>query len=279
MHRTQHAGTPDRRAAGDGTANRSSAVRAGIATTMPQGAPHSGDPGRARILTVMSQGAPGPPTRGGLPEWPLLAGLPTQEREQVLRAAHRRRYATGEILFHEGDPAEALHLLISGRVAVRVTTPNGDQAVLTVHRPGQAFGELALLGEQRHRSATISALEPSETLALSRAQFDRLRARNPSVDKVLLAALSAQVAQLSTHLLEVLFVPAKARILRQLLSLTEESNDRVVRLTQEDIARMTGTTRSTVNEVLREAERAGAVRIGRKRIEVVDRQYLMHRSR
>ena len=226
----------------------------------------------------MSQGSPGPPTRRGLPEWELLAGLPAAERETVLRAARRRRFAAGEVLFHEGDPAESLHLLISGRVAVRVTTPSGDQAVLTVHHPGQTFGELALLGTERHRTATVSALEPAETLALSRSQFDRLRARNPSVDTVLLAALSAQVARLSTHLLEVLFVPAKARIMRQMLSLTEQSEDGIVRLTQEDIARMTGTTRSTVNEVLRDAERAGTIRIGRKRIEIVDRPYLLHRT-
>ena len=214
-----------------------------------------------------------------MPEWALLAGLSPEEREQVLRAGRRRRFAAGEIVFHEGDAAETLHLLISGRVAVRVTTPNGDQAVLTIHRPGQAFGELALLGEEKHRTATVSALEACETLSLTRGQFDRLRARNPSVDKVLLAALSAQVARLSEHLLEVLFIPARGRILRRLLTLTEESDDGVVRLTQEDIALMVGTTRSTVNEVLREAERAGAVRIGRKRIEVVDRPYLLRRSR
>lgn len=217
-----------------------------------------------------------------MPEWALLAGLPAEEREQVLRAGHRRRFSGGEIVFHEGDPADALHLLMSGRVAVRVMTPNGDQALLTVLRPGQAFGELALLGEETHRTATVSALEACETLALNRAQFARLRARNPSVDKVLLAALSAQVARLSEHLLEVLFVPARARILRRLLALADEpdgSGDVVVRLTQEDLARMAGTTRSTVNEVLRDAERSGAVRIGRKKIEVVDRRYLLRRSR
>lgn len=217
-----------------------------------------------------------------MPEWALLAGLPAEEREQVLRAGHRRRFSGGEIVFHEGDPADALHLLMSGRVAVRVMTPNGDQALLTILRPGQAFGELALLGEQTHRTATVSALEACETLALNRAQFARLRARNPSVDNVLLAALSAQVARLSEHLLEVLFVPARARILRRLLALADEpdwSGDVVVRLTQEDLARMAGTTRSTVNEVLRDAERNGAVRIGRKKIEVIDRRYLLRRSR
>lgn len=212
-------------------------------------------------------------------EWALLSGLLPQERERVLAAGRRRRFAAGEIVFHEGDLADAFHLLMSGRVAVRVATPNGDQALLTVMVPGDAFGELALLGGGGRRAATISALEPTETLAVGRAEFDRLREQNPSVDTMLLAALSAQVARLSEQLLEVLFVPARARILRRLLTLTGQSDGTVVRLTQEDLARMSGTTRSTVNEVLREAERMGAIHIGRGRIEVVDRRWLQHRSR
>lgn len=212
-------------------------------------------------------------------EWALLAGLPPHERERLLAAGHRRRFAAGEIVFHEGDLADAFHLLMSGRVAVRVVTPNGDQALLTVLVPGEAFGELALLGGGGRRTATISALEPTETLAVGRAEFDRLRERNPSVDTMLLAALSAQVERLSEHLLEVLFVPARARILRRLLTLTAQSDGTVVRLTQVDLARMSGTTRSTVNEVLRDAERMGAIHIERGKIEVVDRRWLQHRSR
>ena len=91
--------------------------------------------------------------------------------------------------------------------------------------------------------------------------------------------MSGQIARLSEHLLELLFVPARARILRRLLMLAEMSGDGVVRLTQEDLARMSGTTRATVNEVLREAQKTGALRIGRRRIEVVDRRGLAHRAR
>jgi CRP-like cAMP-binding protein len=212
-------------------------------------------------------------------EWAVLAGLPPDERRRVLGVGRPRRFAAGETVFHEGDPADSLHLLRSGLVAVRVTTPQGDQAVLTVLTPGQAFGELALLQDNGHRTATVTALEPSETIALHRTEFDRLRVRHPSVDSVLLAALSGQVTRLSEHLLEVLFVPARTRILRRLLTLAKASDDGVVRLTQEDLARMSGTTRATVNEVLRDAERAGAVRIGRRRIEVADRPWLLHRAR
>ncbi len=96
------------------------------------------------------------------------------------------------------------------------------------------------------------------------------------MDRFLLASLAAQVARLSDHLLEVLFVPTRLRIMRCVLSLGAEFGG-VVPLTQEDIALMSGTTRPTVNETLREFERSGAIRIGRGQIEVLEPDQLARR--
>ncbi|MEX2554639.1 MAG: cyclic nucleotide-binding domain-containing protein [Actinomycetota bacterium] len=74
-------------------------------------------------------------------EWELLAGLSPEERDSLLALARRRRYARNEIIFHQGDPAETLHLIESGRVSVRVTTPRGDVATLAVLGSGDFFGE------------------------------------------------------------------------------------------------------------------------------------------
>jgi CRP/FNR family transcriptional regulator, cyclic AMP receptor protein len=211
-------------------------------------------------------------------DWEVLSGLPPVDRDRIIKAGRRRRYARGETILHAGDPGDALHLIASGRVAVRVLTPNGEQAILAVLGPGKVFGELALLLEHGHRTASITALEPCETIVLHKAQFDQLRARYPAVDRFLLAALSAQVARLSEHLLEMLFVPARARILRRLLVLAKEFEGGLVHITQEDLALMSGTTRSTVNEVLREAEQAGSIRLGRGRVEVLDRARLARRA-
>ena len=58
-------------------------------------------------------------------QWPILASLSATEREEVLGAGGRRRFSKGEVIFQYGDPADSLHLLDSGRVAVRVLTPAG----------------------------------------------------------------------------------------------------------------------------------------------------------
>jgi CRP-like cAMP-binding protein len=203
-------------------------------------------------------------------EWPVLSSLSPADRERVINACRRRHFARGETLFHHGDPADGLHLLDRGRVAVRVLTPQGDQVILTVLGPGKVFGELALVDPKSRRTATITALEACETIVLHRAKFESLRTAYPQIDRFLVASLAAQVAWLSEHLLEMLFVPSQLRVIGRLLVLAEEFGDAPITMTQEELGLMSGTTRPTVNEVLRDLDRRGAVRLGRGRIEVLD---------
>ena len=211
--------------------------------------------------------------------WPVLAGLSVDERDELLRAGRRRHFTKGEVIFHHGDPADSLHLIASGRVAVRVQTPQGEQAILNVLGPGKVFGELALIDSHAHRTATVSAIEQCETIVLRRAQFEKLRELHPQVDVVLLASLAAQVNRLSEHLFDVLFSPAPRRVHRRLVVLAQEFQGGPIAITQADLALMAGATRSTVNEILREFERQGTIQTGRGWVEVLDRQALARRLR
>jgi CRP/FNR family transcriptional regulator, cyclic AMP receptor protein len=212
-------------------------------------------------------------------EWALLAGLSDDTRQQVLAAARRRRFARNEVIFHEGDPGDTVHLVTKGHIAIRVTTPLGDTATLTVLGRGTSFGELALLSENNERTATAVALEPTETLSIARRQFDELRHSQPQVERLLTELLAGQVRRLSSHLLEALYVPADKRVLRRLLELSVTYDDGAVAITQEDLATMAGTTRPTTNRVLKDAEDAGAVTVARGRIQIRDPQLLERRAR
>jgi CRP/FNR family cyclic AMP-dependent transcriptional regulator len=216
-------------------------------------------------------------------DWAVLQGLSAEDRRRVLQAARRRRFARNEVVCHEGDPGDTLHLLVKGRVAVRVTTPLGDVATLTVLGAGNVFGELALVTPGSRRSATILALEPAETLVLRREHFDALRDEHPTVDRFLVDLLAATVTRLSEQLLEALFVQVDKRVLRRLVALAAEYGQgqpgTVIPLTQQDLAEMAGTTRPTANRVLHEAEQAGLIRVGRARIEILEPARLQHRAR
>jgi CRP-like cAMP-binding protein len=208
-------------------------------------------------------------------DWVLLRGLTGAEQEALLAAAIRRRYRRGEVLFHEGDLGDSVHLLATGRVAVRTTTPDGDSVTYAVAGAGEAFGELALLSSDHRRTATVVALEDSETLALRREQFERIRARHPGVDRMLVEILAARVRRLSAHLVEALYVPVDKRVVRRLLVLCRQYGNGSARvslpLTQSELAEMAGATRPTVNKVLRTLEDADVIALARGSVQVLDR--------
>ena len=215
-------------------------------------------------------------------DYPILNGLPEDVRRRVMSAARLRRFARGEVVFHEGDPGDTFHLIAKGRVAVRLSTALGDATTLAILGRGNFFGELALL-EPILRTATVVALEETETHAIRRDEFDRIREEHPSVQAFLVLVLGEQVRRLSRQVIEALHVPADRRVLRRLDELAElyganDEPETVIPLTQEDLASMAGTSRATVNRVLGGAEKEGVVVVGRRKVTVVDRDSLARRA-
>jgi CRP/FNR family cyclic AMP-dependent transcriptional regulator len=211
--------------------------------------------------------------------WELLREVPAADVRRVLQVARRRTFARGEVVFHEGDPADSLHLVAKGRFAVRLRTPFGEEAVLALKGPGEAFGELALVsGTDPVRSATVEALEAGETHAIYRREFDRLRREHPTVGEVLVAVLADQLRRTNTLVLDAYYATAEKRVLRRLNDLSTAFPDGVVRLTQEHLASLAGTSRATVNRVLRQEERRGTLELRRGCCAVLDPEQLARRA-
>ncbi|HWQ23037.1 MAG TPA: Crp/Fnr family transcriptional regulator [Gaiellaceae bacterium] len=211
--------------------------------------------------------------------WPLLAGLPPEDVRELLAIARRRTFARGEVVFHQDDPADSLHLIVRGRFGARVSTPLGDSVLLEVLGPGRSFGELALVLEDARRSATVSALEDGETRSVFRDDFARLQRRHPGVKDVLLRLVAEQVQRLTARVVEAHYVDAETRVRRRVCELAETYGSSVIPLTQEDVAAMAGTSRATVNRVLREEQERGAVALRRGRTTVLDLDGLQRRCR
>jgi CRP-like cAMP-binding protein len=215
-------------------------------------------------------------------EWGLLANVPEEDVRELLQVARRRTFSKGEVVFHRDDPGDSLHLIVKGRFAVRVMTPLGDTATIAVRGPGESFGEMALVTEDGRRTATVAALEPAETRAVYRTDFERVRSTHPSVNQALITFLVTEVRMLNDRLLEALYIPADRRVLRRLIDLIELYPDSdegaTVPLTQEELAELAGTSRATVNQVLRREEERGTVELKRGRTLVVDRDALVKRA-
>jgi CRP/FNR family cyclic AMP-dependent transcriptional regulator len=213
----------------------------------------------------------------------ILAALDDETRRHLRGAAQRRRYRRGEVVFHAGDAANSMHVVVSGHVSVQVTTRRGDTAILTVLGPGSTFGEMALLEQEAERSATVTALDQVETLILARSRFLRLRATHPAMDRFLVDLLAGYIRRQDARLVEALYVPVDKRVLRRVLAMGRLYGDgqagTVIPLTQEILAGMAGTTRPTANQVLRAAEQEGLLSVGRAQVRIEDPRGLGRRAR
>ena len=205
--------------------------------------------------------------------WAPERHLSDELLRELLPIGNRRRYGRREILFHEADPADALHIVLRGRLAVRVTTSLGSSVMLDVVGPGDLIGELAVLGDTGHRAATVVTLEAAETLVLRAVVFEELRQTDARLTEFALAVLARRNQQLVARLAEVVSVSAEVRVIRRLADVARlfERGDEptVVPLTQDDLAGLAATTRETVNRALRRQVIAGTLELGRGRVVVL----------
>jgi CRP/FNR family transcriptional regulator, cyclic AMP receptor protein len=220
-------------------------------------------------------------TAGALARVRLFSGLDTVELEELAQSMRTRRFRRGEIIFHEGDPGDALFIVASGAIKIGIPSDAGDEAILATVRPGDFFGELALL-DGAPRSATATALERTETLVLPRERFRELVNGHPGIRDALLAALAAELRRLTRHVEELHFLDIEGRLAARLARLAAEegvvADDGTVRLdlpfTQADLASMIGCTRQTVNKLLRLFADEQLIRVERDAIVLLDRARL-----
>jgi CRP/FNR family transcriptional regulator, cyclic AMP receptor protein len=192
---------------------------------------------------------------------------------QLTRSLRRRTFQRGEVIFHQGDAGDTLHLVQSGRIKVVLPAESGDEVLLAILGPGNCFGELALL-DGESRSATVVAIEPVETLTLGRSDFMAFVRANPETAERLMINLAHIIRKVNEDVADLAFLDLPGRLAKKLLDLAHDhgtpmpGGDGVeisVPLTQEELAGMVGATRPSVNKVLGWYEDQGAIqRRGRK---------------
>jgi CRP/FNR family transcriptional regulator, cyclic AMP receptor protein len=215
-------------------------------------------------------------------EWAVLSGIPGEDVRELLSVARRRRFDRHEVVFHDGDPADSLHLIAKGRFGIRLMTSLGDEVLLDLLGPGDVFGELALVAtEPAPRAATVFALESAETHCIYRGDFERLRDRYPSIDRVLVTLLAEQLRRKDQRLLEAHFVDVDRRVVSRLLDLCRvyaaDSDQVTIPLTQDEVSALVGATRPSVNKVLRELQPRGVLELQRGKIIILDADALSRR--
>ncbi|WP_164002167.1 Crp/Fnr family transcriptional regulator [Pyxidicoccus caerfyrddinensis] len=205
----------------------------------------------------------------------IFEQLEGEDLEQLSALLRTRRYAKGEVIFHQGDVGTALYVIRKGEVAIRLSSPDGKEVILALLDRGDFFGELALLdGEPRSTDAV--AREETDLLSIQREDFRVFLNARPKVALGLLANLSRLVRHVTQLVHDTTFLDARARLVRVLLELArnqgQQGSEGVVipqKLTQTELANLCGLTRESTNKWLRFYVREGLLAYEGGRITLV----------
>jgi CRP-like cAMP-binding protein len=196
----------------------------------------------------------------------LFARLSPAERSALGALMVRKRFAADTAVFFQDDPSDSLYTVVSGSAKVYRTSEDGKEHILSTLRPGDTFGELAMI-EGLPRSASVLAVEDTEMLFLARRDFEAFAQEHPQVLWGLLQAVCERLREVTEDELDPLLHDVPYRVLRTLSQLLDRHGESGAEgwrirfpLSIGDLASMVGSNTETVSRLIEGYERDGLVR-------------------
>jgi len=204
---------------------------------------------------------------------PIFASLREEQLQSLPGKLQPRSYQRGEVIFHEDDPADRMHIIVEGRVKISIASEDGRERDIALFQSGDCFGEMALL-DGSNRSATTTAVDATETMVLLRQDF---LGENPELAADVNALLVQRLRNVNQLLGDMVFLDVPTRVAKQLLTLAETyaadakpGDAIVVPMGQDELARLVGASRETVSRALNSYRRMGFVDTSHRRITITD---------
>ena len=206
-----------------------------------------------------------------------FAALPAALSQNLLEMARVQRLDAGQRLFRRGDRPSGLYAVVEGAVRVGAIGENGKEALLTLVEPPYWFGEISLF-DGLPRTHDAFAESASTLLLLPQAELLALLERQPQHWRDFALLMSHKLRLAFIALEDMSLLPAAPRLARRLLLIAENYGEseprRVLHLAQEQLALMLSLSRQTTNQILKELEAQGVVRLTYGEIEILDFAHL-----
>ena len=209
----------------------------------------------------------------------FFADAPPAVISELAAAGSELHLIRGDVLFREGDVADALYLVVSGRVAIAIANPiDHRETVVALMDSGDLFGEMAMLDEG-NRSAMARALEPSTVLAIPFDPVIRIFRGDPTLLWAVTRLLATRLRVMDEALADSVFLDVTGRTAKRLLELSEGADEFTLPITQEELAGMVGASRERVNKAIASFIRLGWVDQHERRYTILKRDALELRAR
>jgi CRP-like cAMP-binding protein len=214
----------------------------------------------------------------------LFASLDEDTARELMARATVLERRRNDVVFRQGDPAEELCILASGRVKLTRAAADQRETVLAVLGPGDVFGETCLL-EGIPRAATATAIGDTMLAVLARDDVDRIIAEHADVVPQLMQVLARRLRVANELLSELAFRDVPGRVAKALVDLSERfgepSRDGIQvahGLTQEELAQLVGASREAVNKALSDFAGRGWLRLQMRSVVLLNLERLRRRA-
>jgi CRP-like cAMP-binding protein len=205
----------------------------------------------------------------------LFQDLEESELETVARAGHLRQLEADQFLYYQGDPADHLHVVLTGSLKLVQINPEGQQVLMRYARPGDAIAILAVLGNMPFPTSA-QAVEDSLVMAWDEQAMKGLMQHSSSIAMRALEVVIAHTREFQDRIRELSTERVERRIARAVLRLARQSGRKVpegvlidLPVSRQDLAEMSGTTLFTVSRTLSQWESQGIVKSGREKITIL----------
>jgi CRP/FNR family cyclic AMP-dependent transcriptional regulator len=173
------------------------------------------------------------------------------------------RYRKDQIVFSQGDPADAVFYIQKGKMKVTVVSEQGKEAVVAILGPDEFFGEACLAG-QVQRIATVATMTESVIVRMEKAAIVRVIHEEPAFSEMFIAHLLGRTIRVEADLVDQLFNSSEKRLARLLLLLANFGKEgkpvpMIAKISQETLAEMIGTTRSRVSFFMNNFRKLGLI--------------------
>ncbi len=211
----------------------------------------------------------------------LFSGLPRQSLDEVREQSYRKRFAAGEVVFRQDDPASNLYLVVAGQLRVAQTTADGQQVIIRYIGPGNLVGYSVLSRLERFAN-TATAVEDTHVMGWSAASVRQLMESHPAIALNALAIIGAHYQELQDRLRQHATENVERRIAHAVLQLAKQAGRRTAQgleiafpVSRQDLAEMAGTTLHTVSRTMSAWEERNLVHSQRRRVVVAQPSALL----
>jgi CRP-like cAMP-binding protein/ActR/RegA family two-component response regulator len=196
--------------------------------------------------------------------------------EELLKLSEDRRtklFKKRELIFEEEEYPRYLYFVKLGKVKVFKTNEEGKEYIIALHGPGEFFGYLDLIKDERY-TESAAALEDTELHLIPKEDFNKLLHANRDVASQLIKMLANNVTTTEEQLLNLAYNSVRRRVANALLYLSEKEGKEDISILRDDLARIVGTAKESVIRMLTEFKEDGYIQISGGAIHILDKKKL-----